>query len=367
MINERKALILSVGYGRGHHSAARALAEEMQRRSWQTRVIDPCALAHPHIFRFTQGFYNFCVRHSPALWGVVYRRLDTADWSRMIHRPIIRACIDAIRREVAQMAPDLVVCTYPLFAYMLDHLTARGELSIPYAVVVTDALAISSPWVLSQAPLICLPDALSAEQVAQQHSLPPERLAAPGFPVRAEFAPGSRPTPGPDGRDLHVVYGAHARTARVKADISAMLKEWPQMRLSIVADPKRHAALAGLLRLAPGVSICPPGQDMAELLRTAHLYVGKAGAATVFEAYSAEVPVLVNYSLPGQEQGNLQLLLHDAAGLQAESTEALLQGLHRLLDNSAAGWLATCAAMRTARRAGGAARTIETLERRFFA
>lgn len=365
MNKERKALLLSVGYGRGHHSAAKALADELTRRCWCTRVADVCATSHPRLFRLTQLFYLFCVRRAPRLWGSLYKWLGTADWPSLISQPVLQGCLEELRTELEQEAPDLVICTYPLFAFMLDYLAREEGILIPYAVVVTDALSISRPWVLSQAPLICLPDELSLASVQQEFDLPAERLVATGFPVRAAFSPGVRDIPGAEGKGLHIVYAAHATPARVRADVQAMLKEWPHMQLSIVAE-ERKGLLLDLLHLAPGVQLYAADQDMAALLRTAHIYVGKAGAASVFEAYSAEVPVLVNYALPGQEQGNLQLLERDKAGQYVENTDALLQALRRLLQDSAAGWREACAAMRRAGRSGGASRIADALERRFF-
>lgn len=367
MKRARKALLLSVGYGGGHNSAAQALAEEMKRRGWRVKIADVCAEAKPRTFRLTQRFYHFCVRYLPWVWGAVYRQLDAADWASMIRLPGIAACTRRLKQRLKQDKPHLIVCTYPLFAYMLDALAREGELRVPYAVVVTDALEISRPWVQTGAALTCLPDEHSLELVQERYALPPERLAAPGFPVRADFTPGEqRPLPGTRGEGLHIVYSCHAPLQRIAAEVQALLREWPEMRLSLLGEERAPQLRALLPALPEHVTIYGEKQDMAALLRTAHFYIGKAGAATMFEAYSAEVPVLVNHSLPGQEEGNLQLLLKDGAGKMADSPEMLLEILRDQLVRSAAGWQQMRRAMAAAHRSGGAARTVDMLERRFF-
>ena len=85
----------------------------------------------------------------------------------------------------------------------------------------------------------------------------------------------------------------------------------------------------------------------------------------MFEAYSSELPVIVNYSLPGQEQGNLALLLADGAGVTAGTTSELLTRVRGLLADGAAGWKRLTAAMQRAARTGAAARIVDELERRF--
>lgn len=368
MKRARKALLLSVGYGGGHNSAAQALAEEMKRRSWRVKIVDICAEAKPRTFRLTQRFYHFCVRHQPWMWGAVYGQIDAADWASLIRLPGLAACMRRLRQRLRQEKPDLVVCTYPLFAYMLDALAHEGELRVPYAVVVTDALEISRPWMQTGAALTCLPDEHSLALVQERYALPPERLAAPGFPVRAKFTPGKQRTlPGPRGEGLHIVYSCHAPLPRVVAEVQAMLQELPKLSLTLLAEDRAEQLKTLLAPLPARVTIYSEKQDMAALLHTAHFYIGKAGAATMFEAYSAEVPVLVNHALPGQEEGNLQLLLKDGAGMMTDSPDTLTRTLHCLLEHSAAGWKQMCRAMAAAHRSGGAARTVDILERRFFA
>lgn len=365
---KRKALLLSAGYGRGHHSAAQALAEELTRRGWQTRVADPCAETRPRLFRATQLFYHACVRHAPWVWGMVYEQIDRANWAVLVRAPGIAPCMEALRRRLRKERPQLIICTYPLYAYMLDAFAREGQLCTPYAVVVTDALAICRPWLQTQAPLICLPDEHSYELVQDRYALPAERITAPGFPVRAAFSPGEkRPLPGPDGEGLRVVYGAYTTAARVRADVEAMLGAWPRMQLSVLAANRCTGALQALLGHCPAAHIYGAEQDPAPLLRRAHFYVGKAGASTLFEAYAAETPMLINYALPGQEQGNLKLLELDAAGRYAASPAELVHTLAELLADGAAGWQRMHRAMQQAGRAGGAARIADVLERRFFA
>lgn len=368
MKKKRKALLLSAGYGRGHHSAAKALGEELERRGWQARVADLCAETSPRLFRATQAFYSACVKYAPWIWGMVYARIEHAELAALLRLPGIAGSMEALRRRLRQEKPQLIVCTYPLYAYMLDAFAREGWLRTPYAVVVTDALAISRPWLHTQAPLICLPDAYSLARVQERYALPAERLAAPGFPVRALFrrAAGaeSRPLPGAQGEGLHIVYGAYAPLSRVRADAEALQAAWPKMRLSVLPAERSREKLRALLSGFPGARVCE--EDPAELLHAAHFYVGKAGASTLFEAYAAETPVIINYALPGQEQGNLELLELDGAGRYAESPAELVRLLSHLLAGGAAGWKRACRAMRQADRAQGAARIADALEGRFF-
>ena len=373
MVNEQKILLLSIGYGRGHHSAAQALAEEMQRRGWHAEILDACAEACPSLFGLTRTFYRTCVRRLPWLWGLVYAQIDSANWSRLLRLPGIHRCMEYLRERLQNDPPQLVVCTYPLYAYILDAFLREGWFCTPYAVVVTDALNVNSAWVQSQAPLICLPESTSCASLARRFAISSGRLVASGFPVRSAFSPAPHlPIPGTDGEGLHIVYGAHAPLARVRDDILALVSAYPRCNITILADEREsrlHRILEVDLPDTDSDSIKFYGKDGADPaipLRTAHLYIGKAGASTVFEAYSTHVPVLINYVLPGQEEGNLQLLIEDGAGMRIDSTEELLSVLHQLLAHGAAGLTRMRRAIESASRDGGAAGTANALLSHFF-
>ena len=50
---------------------------------------------------------------------------------------------------------------------------------------------------------------------------------------------------------------------------------------------------------------------------THHVVVSKAGGATTQEAVAARCPMIVNQVVPGQEEGNCELLLRHGAGALA--------------------------------------------------
>lgn len=356
----QKALILSVGYGAGHHAAAGAVAESMQNRGWSVRVEDPCALAHPQLFQLTRRFYHFCVRTAPWLWAVTYDLTNTADWGRRAFSPVLRGVTEAMLRLLEEMQPDVVVCTYPLFAHMMDALQETHGISVPYAVVVTDSLEISRPWLVNRSPLIFLPDEYSYERVVQRYALSDARLKVSGFPVRSAFKRAAEQRPLPHATNLNIVYGAYAPLPRVRRDLDALLAEYPQACITVIAGERAKR----LQRYADaGMHVIESTGKMDELFAKAHIYIGKAGAATVFEAYAARLPVLINYALPGQEQGNTELILRDGTGSLCLTTAELIGTIERMLNQGAAGWQKMSDAMGRLARADGAERIADALEK----
>lgn len=362
----RRCLICSVGYGQGHHAAAAALAEILSERGYACRVCDPCASANLTVFALTQAFYRFCVRRAPWLWGVTYAQTDTADWRRAVKLPLLGMVKQSLLRLLQEERPDVVLCTYPLYAYMLDSLRAEGSFHGRYALVVTDALEISRIWLQSEAPLIVVPDTASAHKVCAQFGLSRRKVLPLGFPVRHAFRPPVIQQPTSD--NLRIVVGAYCPTRHMVRMVRALLAVYPMAHITLLAGDRAPRLRHALHRETEGahVEVLPGTEKMAEMLEHSHIYIGKAGAATMFECYAMRLPMLVNFALPGQEQGNLALLLRDGAGQYAESPADIVQAVQSLLADGAAGWHRCRAAMAAAGYDGAAMRIAEEIERRFF-
>lgn len=367
MSSSAKVLILSVGYGQGHHAAAAAIAEEYTARGMQVRVEDLCATAHPRVFGLTQAYYNLCVRRAPWLWGITYAQTDTADWSDKARAPFIYGVTHALAKLLREWKPDLIICTYPLYAHLLDYLQQRLEKSIPCVVMVTDAIEISRPWLVTHASLICVPDEYSYEMARMRYGLPSSRLACTGFPVSRSFLQqeGNRAVPSPES--LRILYAAYTSPAEVYRQVRALVEAFPRVSITLLAFAHYRRLKQKLQpEIESGnVHIMERSDNMNELMASHHFYVGKAGAATVFEAYATGIPVLINFALPGQEQGNLELLRNDAVGHWVSNAGELVSIIHRMLQHNAAGWLRSSSVMLKKQRACGASRLADITQSLF--
>lgn len=335
----KKVLILTVGYGQGHRSAAEGIAQEFSLRGISARVEDPCEADTSGLYSLTKAYYKLCVRRAPWLWAMAYSQTDTADWSTKVSRFGIRTATEKVEELLVSWRPDIVVCTYPLFAYMVDYLCERRGSRVPCAVVVTDSLEISKPWLKSRAELLFVPDEYSREALLQRYGLDASSIYASGFPVRRQFLKtGDKSAPSRLG--FKIVYGAYLSIRTTVQQIVRLTELFPYAEITLLAGDRYEELNKRLscFQNSGKLVVLRFSERMDSLLNEAHLYIGKAGAATIFECYAAAVPVIVNYALPGQEQGNLELLLRDEVGIWAGDTNELCTAVSMMLRDGATGW-----------------------------
>ncbi len=332
----RHALILTVGYGEGHRAAARAFGEHWQQRGHSCAIHDALEESSvSRIYRATCSYYRFCVHHAPFLWELTYNHTESTDLSEAVRGVLFAPILRALRSLIEHQQPDLLVCTYPLYGYLLDRLYETGVREIPYLMLVTDSIAMSRPWLRSKASMWSVLDEHSHAIALDRYAIPASRLCVAALPIAARFSPGEQNAfPAEEARVLYAAYAPHHQ---LRSEIDALLTQMPHLRLTILGGAK-YQYLVDLLACYPaeltrGVRLLQYSSQMDELFRSHELYIGKAGAATVYEAYQTGIPLIINFALPGQEQGNLELIQRDRVGIHAQGGQALCDALYRLLRN----------------------------------
>lgn len=338
MKNTSKILILTVGYGQGHQAAAAGLAEAFRLNGCKVMVDDPCSADTSGLYSLTKAYYRMCVRRAPWLWSMAYAQTETADWHTIVKWPVVRKATAHLEDIIVSWHPDVVVCTYPLFAYMMDFLRKKGVCRIPCAVVVTDSLEISKPWIKSDFDWLYVPDEFSRRMLIDRYGLDSSRVIDSGFPVRRDFLV-TRAKSHPSVSNLRILYGVYIPKRLAVRQIMRLVEAFPQAHIVVLAGTNYRFFINHFAGYSGNLEIMDSTDRMCELLAESHIYIGKAGAATMFECYASGVPMLVNFALPGQEQGNLQLLLKDGCGCWVGDGEDISSVVSGLLSSSAAKWV----------------------------
>lgn len=337
----RRILILSASYGEGHNSAARALrATFAATPGVEVEIVDLFAQKAPRLDRLSRRAYLRVINHAPRLWSSVYGWLDRSPRAPLLLRTL-RGHAGLLARILAARQPDAVVSTYPVYAWLFQQLRAAGHSLPPLHTVVTDALTINSLWYRAPSAGWFVTDADSAAFLVRA-GLPATRVTVSGFPVASAFAdraPASEP-PDPAAGPRRILYMINSGRARA-LEIARELIARPDWAVTFTAgrDATLQAQLTELTRYAADRCTVLGWTDrIPELLMTHHVAISKAGGATTQESINALCPMIVNQIVPGQEEGNWELLRRHSAGAFAEEPQAIRATVERAFADDALIW-----------------------------
>jgi processive 1,2-diacylglycerol beta-glucosyltransferase len=288
-------------------------------------VVDVFALASPRLDRVVKRAYLYAINRQPRIWSLVYAWMHR---SRLL--PYCLRGLHADRRVleqiIAQERPEAICSTYPVYAFLLEQLRREGRVTAPHYNVVTDSISINSLWWRAGAAGWFVPNEDSAA-VMRAAGLAADRLHVLGFPVTLFFRRHAELTP-PDlaaGARPRVLYILNSGTRNAEATVRRLLAgtDW-EITCAVGRDEKLRQRLEQLAagRQAPW-EILGWTDAIPRLLMTHHVVISKAGGATTQEAIAARCPMIVSQVVPGQEEGNYELLRRHGAGARAETPAAV--------------------------------------------
>lgn len=340
-----KILILTAGFGEGHNAAARALAAALDREGGPGTAVtaDIFALAAPRLNLLARRGYLALINRAPRVWIRFYR---WSDRSRMVangHGFFARET-RVLRQILARERPAAVCCTFPVCTLLLAHIARTGGPNLPRYNIVTDSISIHSLWWRTACDGWFLPNEDSAAVILRA-GLNPAHVHVSGFPVPAFFTEQAGVLAPPDlatgaaPRVLHIINSGTRHAAETARRLLAE-EDWDvTCAVGRNEDLRRSLAALAARRRRPA-TILGWTQEVPRLLMTHHVVVSKAGGATTQEAINAQCPMVVSQIVPGQEEGNYELLRRHHAGVLAPTPDAVITALHRAFADGGRVWRA---------------------------
>ncbi len=238
--------------------------------------------------------------------------------------------------------PRAIVSTYPLYPYFIERIFKRGVPKVPVFTVVTDSIEINAAWRKAPTDYWLVTDENTRRSLIQQ-GLNETSVIETGFPVHPHFADIDPISADDSLEPFRVLYFPTPKKPHVRRIAREILNATSQdVHLTIVLGRNVRRLYRRALEIKqehPGkVKIKGWTKRVPELLTSHHLVVGKAGGATVHEALAAACPMLIHHLVPGQEEGNLNLLKLLNGGHLADSPGGLASHIREMLADKANGW-----------------------------
>ncbi|MEM9480958.1 MAG: glycosyltransferase [Verrucomicrobiota bacterium] len=344
--SKNRILVLTAGFGDGHNAAARnirqALESEAARKGigdFEATILDLLDEVHPVISAALRGVYRFGITYTPGLWHRLYHFSDQID-PKSDPLGIFTKSTLRLKQILESYQPAAVVSTYMVYPQLLERISGRhGELPFPTFTVVTDSGSINAVWLKGRTNRFFVADGASKETLIQQ-SIPDEKIDALGFPIGLDFEDTTRFDAGAPAPP-RVLYFPMTSKSDVKKTLHAITGINSGLQLTVVLgrnEKRLGRTVHRTVKKRKDVEVIGWTDRVPELLGNHHAIIGKAGGASVQEAMAASKPLILNYVVPGQEEGNARLAEAKGFGLRANAPAEVADHLRSLFDDDARQW-----------------------------
>ncbi len=338
--------IVGAGYGAGHLSAARAIAQALagQTPAPKAEVRDYLDWFPDFLRWVTMVTYVTSVRQIPALYGAIYsasaKLLPIPGWSALA----FGVGLGRFEQWLEQRQPKVLVLTHPLPMGALSLRKRQGQ-PLPLVLGVVTDFSAHPAWVQSAVDRYYVASSQVRERLVA-YGVPEGQIRVVGIPIREDFwrpfsARACRIRFGWDPRELVVLFmtSVLGNATGIEAAVHELLRIEQPFRLVVVTgrDYRLRRALSRLHAAGPvSLNVLGFTTEVAQLMAASDLVVTKAGGVTVAETLAAGRPLVIYRPAPGQEEENAHWLWTGRACLVANDGKQLGQTVQRLLRDARA-------------------------------
>lgn len=336
----KRILIFTAGFGEGHNTAARNVRDAIEflgEDDAQVDIVDLFDSCYGRFNELMRQAYITAINRTPKLWQGIYNLLDNTH--------LVEANIDSLVRMKKAMEelliegqPDVVISTYPIYNFLIEEIYKGRPRHFTQITVVTDSISVNSLWYRAASDYYLVPNDDTAH-VLSEAGVDTAKIKVFGFPVQLEFARPSEEYKLPDlaaGDSPRLLYLINSGKKKAPSVIEKLLEHdnW-ELTIAVGRDEKlRQLAVKITAGCDDRVRIIGWTNQMPKLMMTHHLLITKAGGATVQEAVAGKIPLIINQVVPGQEEGNYELIRRSNAGALAEKPKEIITWAERAFENS---------------------------------
>jgi len=326
----KKILFLMSDTGGGHRAAAEAIRDAMIEKQGadnvQGELVDVYRLMRYPANKMPD-FYPWVINNIQAGWALAYKLTDNPARARLTSRMTYRLNRAHLRQMVVDHPADAVCCVHSLLGQpSMSAYVSYGQRP-PWVTVVTDLVTTPFFWYDKRVDR-CLVPSPQAYDRGIQCGLTPDQLRVTGLPVHPNF--NRRLTDKNVARrelgwktditTILMVAGGDGMGPMLET-AEAILAKRSDVQIVIICG--RNKALKEKIESAGHPNILAYGfvTNMPQFMAAADVLVTKAGPATISEAFIAGLPLILSGAIPGQEDGNVRLVVENDAGAFAPSPQ----------------------------------------------
>ena len=361
----KKVLIMSASTGGGHNRAARAIKEELESRtidnmSIECEIVDSLKLVNNTMDKVISRGYEKSALYTPKAYGSVYRFSETtiASKNEFKTNPLTSLMARKFKHLLNESTPDLIIGTHPFPMIALStlkknnniHSLSRSEsfykstkVDIPPMISVLTDYTTHSTWIQNEIDYYIVGHEYVKELLVYE-GVDSEKVKAFGIPVEKSFlSHRDRETVltelGLSPEKLTVLLmGGSFGAGNIKETLEDLIAIDRYFQILVITGRNEHLKdkLSKMLdSTIHNKNICLLGytNKMNDILASIDVLISKPGGLTTTEALLNDVPMIVPYFIPGQEEENLDFLTNCGAALRTTKKYSLPVLLKVLIDD----------------------------------
>lgn len=326
---QKKVLIFTSNFGQGHNAAAKGIAEGIAYEygfDYSVEIVDFVELLGSLFNKVSTSGYKSAVKFAPNFYKFLFKSTDKyAELIKLMNQLNYTLVRKKIKKYFEEKKADILISTFPYWDATAAEIWRDYKSSGIFVSIVTDSITVHSCYFINEADYYFVANE-DTREVIRKCKFDKDKILNFGFPVSLKFIektnkkeileklemdPGKftvlfLPTSQVIKKNKKIIGDIVAENNDINIIIILGRESKSKRKFDQMASKYKNTAVIGWT------------DQMAEFIKAADLVITKAGGATIQECIASKTPMVITSVIPGQEEGNAQIIKKYNLGVIAD-------------------------------------------------
>ncbi|MEG2547649.1 MAG: glycosyltransferase [Eubacterium sp.] len=336
-----KVFIFTASTGAGHNLAAKSLQQALSEKGFEVTVYDAFKESNVVLDRIVTRGYKQLVENVPKLYEQMYHQFNhMSPFQQNIFKVMTKVMNPEIVPLILKEKPQLLISTHPFVTNILGTLREHDAFDIPVLSFVTD-YKIHSVYLHKKINAYVVGSEYTKETMIEK-GVSPDIIYPFGIPIRQEFITDSLKEDekiDPSIRGTILLMAGSLGTKQMEKAFAALMRTEEKIRIIVVCgnNPKVERSIEFLNKVYKTddkvVEIYGFVDNIPELMDESDAIISKPGGLTSTEAIVKNIPMIIPYYYPGQEEENADYLVESGMAIKVDKIKELTSMVDFLIEN----------------------------------
>lgn len=325
-------LILTASTGGGHNQAANNLKKEIEKNKDECIILD-LLKKDKEKDTIIEKSYNLLINSIPESYGVIYKLSDNKLINNILLKNLFIDKSLYINKIIKEENIDVIISTHPFSVPIVTRLKEIFKIKLPFIQIVTDFKAHYS-YVDKGVDAYITASEYTKEDMIKK-GIDERKIHTYGIPIKEEFRNSSKI----ESDDFNVlIMGGALGLKQMEKAIEVLVKSNLLLKLTIVCGTNlklKEKICEKYKEYIDNKTMTVYGfiDNINEIMENSKLIITKPGGLTTSETISKCIPMIIAYSLPGQEHENTNFLVESNVAIKIKNIKELPSYVEYLINN----------------------------------
>ncbi|GMQ57905.1 glycosyltransferase [Vallitalea sediminicola] len=339
---KKTIVIVSASTGYGHNQVAGALKLEFEEKGYEAIIVEPLKEVSKSLDILVSDGYKILATLMPKMYGTIYKISNNETMNKPVAKIFIKALRDKIEEIVDFENARMIISTHPLLVDVISSLKGDGIIDIPFLSIVTDFLPHQS-YISDNVDAYLVGSSYTKNGIVAR-GISPDKVYSYGIPIKRIFREDVITEKKEDIFTI-LLMGGSMGVSSIKKALKNLLNIEDKLKIIVVCgnnDTLKNSIDEKYSEYIPNkyIEILGFTDKIPELMELSDVIITKPGGLTVTEALTKNIPMIIPYFIPGQEEENAEVLVNAGAAIKVDSVKELDEVVGVLMnDPSKIKWL----------------------------